>query len=123
MSTWITNAWYVRGWDAEIDSTPMARTICGVPMLFYRKLRRSVVAIIDVGVAAVDAGATLERHDLGVRGIDVDCMTPESETRIHFAILANPDLKLNAYNIDQGGRRARQVIARLMRQQAREPAQ
>jgi len=345
MTSWITNAWYVAGWDAEIDSTPLARTICGVPMLFYRKLDRTVVAMrdacphrmlplslgmregdsirckyhglklgadgvaeemplksdavnrricvetyavcerhrfvwvwigdrdkadpalipdlwpcstagwtfdggyypiacdyrlmidnlmdlthethvhsgsigqpelmeapietrvegdrvyvsrwmpgvdappfwrgalklggavdrwqiceflppsvvmIDVGVAPVEAGATLERHDQGVRGIVVDCMTPESETSMHYfwgmarsfdiadtgftarfkraqggvfaedaeileaqqrAILANPDLKLNAYNIDQGGVRARQVIARLMRQQTMEPAQ
>ncbi len=33
------------------------------------------------------------------------------------AVLANPDLKLNAYNIDQGGTRARQIITRLMRAQ------
>ncbi|RZJ99441.1 MAG: aromatic ring-hydroxylating dioxygenase subunit alpha [Novosphingobium sp.] len=47
MTTWLTNAWYVAGWDAEIDSAPLARTICGVPMLFYRKLDRSVVAMRD----------------------------------------------------------------------------
>lgn len=47
MSTWIRNAWYVAGWDAEIDSAPLARTICGVPMVFYRKLDRSVVALRD----------------------------------------------------------------------------
>ena len=46
-ATWITNAWYVAGWDAEVDSTPLARTICGVPMVFYRKLDRSVVAMRD----------------------------------------------------------------------------
>ncbi len=45
--TWIPNAWYVAGWDSEIDRTPMARTICGVPMVFYRKLDRSVVALRD----------------------------------------------------------------------------
>ncbi len=47
MTTWITNAWYVAGWDAEIDSAPLARTICGVPMVFYRKLDRDVVALRD----------------------------------------------------------------------------
>ena len=42
MTTWITNAWYVAGWDAEIAaSAPLARTICGVPMMFYRKLDRN----------------------------------------------------------------------------------
>ena len=47
MTTWLNNAWYVAGWDAEIDSAPFARTICGVPMVFYRKLDRSVVAMRD----------------------------------------------------------------------------
>lgn len=47
MKTWVENAWYVAGWDAEIDATPMARTICGVPMMFYRKLDRTVVAMRD----------------------------------------------------------------------------
>jgi vanillate O-demethylase monooxygenase subunit len=47
MTTWITNAWYVAAWDAEVDSAPLARTICGVPMVFYRKLNRQVVALRD----------------------------------------------------------------------------
>lgn len=124
--------------------------------------------IIDVGVAPVGAGATVERHDTattgGVRGVVIDTMTPESETSMHYfwgmarsfdvedagftarfkaaqsgvfgedveileaqqrAIQANPDLKLQAYNIDQGGVRARQIIARLIRdsQPVREAAE
>ena len=47
MSTWLTDTWYVAGWDAEIDAVPMARTICGIPMMFYRRLDRSVVAMRD----------------------------------------------------------------------------
>ena len=47
MSTWITNAWYVAAWDAEIDRSPLARTICGIPLVLYRKLDRSVVALRD----------------------------------------------------------------------------
>lgn len=190
MSTWLEDAWYVAGWDGEIASAPMARTICGVPMMFYRKLDGSVVAMrdayphrmlplsmgiregdsirckyhglkigpdggaqemplksdpvntrvcaetyatferhrfvwvwignkakadpelipdlwpcsadgwtfdggyyhvecdyrlmIDVGVAPVGAGATLADHDQGVRGMVVDCMTPETETSHHY---------------------------------------
>lgn len=340
MSTWVTSAWYVAAWDAEVDSAPLARTICGVPMVFYRKLDRSVVALrdacphrllplsmglregdsirckyhglklgpdgvaeemplhnepvnrricaesyvtherhrfvwvwigdrdkadpdlipdlwpcshpdwrfdgghyrvacdyrlmidnlmdlthetyvhsgsigqpeildapieckvegqnvtlhrwmpgidappfwrgalkrpgpvdrwqickfllpsavmIDVGVAPVGAGATLEKHDQGVRGMVIDFMTPESETSHHYfwgmarnfdvdddgftarfkrqqsgvfaedvvvleaqqaSIEANPDLRLNAYSIDQGGVRARQIIDRAIRAQA-----
>jgi vanillate O-demethylase monooxygenase subunit len=112
--------------------------------------------MIDVGVAPAGTGATIERHDNGVRGIVVDFMTPETETSMHYfwgmarsfdvddpgftarfkrqqggvfaedreileaqqrSILANPDLKLMGYNIDQGGVRARQIITRLIRAQ------
>lgn len=112
--------------------------------------------MIDVGVAPVGTGATLALHDQGVRGMVIDCMTPESETSMHYfwgmarsfdvgdagftarfkrqqggvfeedrvileaqqrSIDANPDLKLQAYNIDQGGVRARQIIARLIKAQ------
>jgi vanillate O-demethylase monooxygenase subunit len=40
--------------------------------------------IIDVGVAPVEAGATIERHDQGVRGFVVDSMTPETPTTTHY---------------------------------------
>lgn len=111
--------------------------------------------MIDVGVAPVGAGATLANHDQGVRGMVIDCMTPESESSMHYfwgmarsfdigdpgftarfkrqqggvfeedkeileaqqrAILANPGMRLNAFNIDQGGVRARQIINRLIRE-------
>ena len=45
--TFIRNAWYVLGWDSEIDTKPLARTICGVPVVAWRKLDRSVVAMRD----------------------------------------------------------------------------
>jgi vanillate O-demethylase monooxygenase subunit len=108
--------------------------------------------MIDVGVAPVDAGASLDKHDQGVRGFVIDVMTPESETSTHYfwgmardfdvqdtgftarfraqqgkvfmedveileaqqrSILANPDLKLRAFNIDAGAVRARRIIDRL----------
>jgi vanillate O-demethylase monooxygenase subunit len=47
MSNWLTNAWYVAAWDAEVDQTPFTRTICGVPIMFYRRLDRHVVAMRD----------------------------------------------------------------------------
>jgi vanillate O-demethylase monooxygenase subunit len=40
--------------------------------------------IIDVGVAPTEAGATIEKHDQGVRGFVIDAMTPESETTSHY---------------------------------------
>jgi vanillate O-demethylase monooxygenase subunit len=45
--TWIDNAWYVAAWDHEVDRAPLARTICGVPTMLYRKLDRGVVAMRD----------------------------------------------------------------------------
>ena len=47
MTTWPRNAWYVAGWDFEVDRTPLTRTICGAPVMLYRKLDRSVVAMRD----------------------------------------------------------------------------
>jgi vanillate O-demethylase monooxygenase subunit len=112
--------------------------------------------IIDVGVAPVGAGATLEDHDQGVRGFVIDVMTPESEASTHYfwgmarnfdvsdpgftarfkaqqakvfmedveileaqqrSILANPGMKLRAYNIDEGPVRARRIIDRLTAEQ------
>jgi vanillate O-demethylase monooxygenase subunit len=40
--------------------------------------------IIDVGVAPVDAGATIERHDQGLRGFVIDALTPESAGTSHY---------------------------------------
>jgi vanillate O-demethylase monooxygenase subunit len=113
--------------------------------------------LIDVGVAPVEAGATPEHHDQGVRGMVVDAITPETETSCHYfwgmarnfdiadtgftarfkaqqgavfledveileaqqrSIAANPDMKLRAYAIDQGGVRARRIIDRLARAEA-----
>lgn len=45
--TWIENAWYAAAWDYEVDRNPMARTICGTPVMLYRKLDRGVVAMRD----------------------------------------------------------------------------
>ena len=46
-SSWMTNRWYVAAWDSEVDSAPLARTICGVTMMFYRTLDRRVIAMRD----------------------------------------------------------------------------
>lgn len=47
MGTWVRNAWYVAAWDAEVDEAPLARTICGVPMVLYRRLNRTPIAMRD----------------------------------------------------------------------------
>ena len=113
--------------------------------------------IIDVGVAPVGSGATLEQHDQGVRGFVIDVMTPQDETHSHYfwgmarnfavndpgfgarlkaqqgsvfaedvvileaqqrSIAANPNRRLQAHGIDQGGVRARQMIDRLIAAEA-----
>jgi vanillate O-demethylase monooxygenase subunit len=45
--TFMRNRWYVAAWDSEVDQAPLARQICGVPMMFYRTLKRDVVAMRD----------------------------------------------------------------------------
>ncbi|MDG5489679.1 aromatic ring-hydroxylating dioxygenase subunit alpha [Sphingomonas sp. BGYR3] len=154
------NRAYVARWMPGIDAPPFWRNALKQDGPVDRWQICEFVppssVMIDVGVAPVGAGATLERHDQGVRGMVVDCMTPETETTMHYfwgmarsfdiddpgftarfkqqqggvfaedrevleaqqrSIAANPDLKVMAYNIDQGGVRARQIIARLIREQ------
>jgi vanillate O-demethylase monooxygenase subunit len=41
------NRWYVAAWDHEVDRTPFARTICGEPIVLYRRFDRSVAALRD----------------------------------------------------------------------------
>ena len=45
--TWVNNRWYVAAWDNEVDRQPLARTICGEPIVMYRKLDRSIVVLRD----------------------------------------------------------------------------
>lgn len=37
-----------------------------------------------MGVAPIEAGATLEKHDQGVRGFVIDALTPENDTSCHY---------------------------------------
>ena len=66
MTSFVRNQWYVAAWDNEVDRNPLARTICGEPVMLYRKFDRSVVAMRDAcphrllqdfGVAVVHGGA------------------------------------------------------------------
>lgn len=45
--SFIRNRWYVAAWDGEIANTPLSRKICGEPIVMYRKLDGSVVALRD----------------------------------------------------------------------------
>ncbi|MBU6252925.1 MAG: aromatic ring-hydroxylating dioxygenase subunit alpha [Alphaproteobacteria bacterium] len=150
------NSVFLSRWMPGVDAPPFWRTALGKEGDVDRWQICQFVApsnvIIDVGVAPVGAGATLESHDQGVRGFVIDCMTPETETSMHYfwgmarnfaqedrglsarlkamqagvfaedivvleaqqcSIEANPQEKVQAYNIDQGGIRSRQIIERL----------
>lgn len=149
---------WVTRWMPGIEAPPFWRGPLGkdVPVDRWQICRFMLpsAVMIDVGVAPVGAGATIERHDQGVRGMVIDFMTPETETTHHYywgmardfdiedtgftvrfksqqggvflqdkevleaqqkAIRANPDLRLAAYRIDEGGTRARQIIARAIK--------
>jgi phenylpropionate dioxygenase-like ring-hydroxylating dioxygenase large terminal subunit len=43
----LQDRWYVAAWDHEVDRQPMARTICGEPVVMYRKFDRSIAALHD----------------------------------------------------------------------------
>jgi len=45
--SFIRNRWYIAAWDGEVASKPLARKICGEPIVMYRKLDGSVVAMRD----------------------------------------------------------------------------
>lgn len=47
MPTFVRNRWYVAAWDSDVDRSPMAITVCGEPIVLYRRLDRSVVALRD----------------------------------------------------------------------------
>ena len=151
---------FVERWIPDIDPPPFWKGALGQEGAVDRwQICEFIVpsaVIIDVGVAPVDAGASLEKHDQGVRGFVIDVMTPQSENSTHYfwgmarnfrtddpgfgvrfrqqqngvfnediaileaqqrSIAANPGMKLQAYNIDQGGVRARQMIERIRNQE------
>jgi phenylpropionate dioxygenase-like ring-hydroxylating dioxygenase large terminal subunit len=150
---------FVERWMPGIDAPPFWREALGQEGAVDRWQICEFIAptsvIIDVGVAPAGAGASIEKHDQGVRGFVIDVFTPENETSTHYfwgmarnfnisdggftarfknqqagvfledlevfeaqqkSIDANPDLKLRAYNIDEGGVRARAIINRLIRE-------
>jgi vanillate O-demethylase monooxygenase subunit len=79
---------YVSRWMPGVDAPPFWRGALKQDGLVDRwqicEFIPPSAVIIDVGVAPVGAGATLERHDQGVRGFVIDFATPESETSMHY---------------------------------------
>ncbi len=44
---YLRNAWYVAAWSDEVDDRPVGRVILGEPVVFYRNMERSIVALED----------------------------------------------------------------------------
>lgn len=44
----VKDHWYPVAWDHEIGATPLGRTICGEPIVFWRRPDRSVAALEDM---------------------------------------------------------------------------
>ena len=79
---------FVTRWMPNVEAPPFWRDALRKPgpvdrWQICRFLAPSSV-MIDVGVAPVGAAATIEDHDQGVRGMVINCMTPETETSCHY---------------------------------------
>jgi len=43
----LQNQWYVAAWDHEIGYDPVSRTICGIPVMLYRRMDGTIAAMRD----------------------------------------------------------------------------
>ncbi|NNC38326.1 MAG: aromatic ring-hydroxylating dioxygenase subunit alpha [Acidimicrobiales bacterium] len=86
--TFIRNRWYIAAWDGEVANKPISRKICGEPIVMYRKLDGSVVALRDA------CPHRLLPLSMGMReGDNIRCMyhgmlvgpdgTPEEMPQVH----------------------------------------
>lgn len=79
---------FVKRWMPDIEPPPFWRSALGKSGKVDRWQICEFVApsnvIIDVGVAPVEDGATLDAHDTGTRAFVIDCMTPETESSCHY---------------------------------------
>jgi len=75
----------VERWMADVPPAPAYRSAAGAGNVDRWQICYFVPpsnVLIDVGVAPVSAGATLENHP--VRSFVIDAMTPETETTTHY---------------------------------------
>jgi phenylpropionate dioxygenase-like ring-hydroxylating dioxygenase large terminal subunit len=79
---------YVRRWMPNVDAPPFWRSALGregVDRWQVCQFNLPASVMIDVGVAPVGSGATLDDHNSqGVRGMVIDFMTPETEDTHHY---------------------------------------
>jgi vanillate O-demethylase monooxygenase subunit len=96
----VRNRWYVAGWDREVGRKPLARTVCGEPIMLFRRLDGSVAALRDAcphRLLPLSAGL-LEGDEIRCRyhGIKFDglgrCVEAPGQDRIadNFAVPAYP---------------------------------
>ena len=96
----LRNRWYVAGWDREVGRKPLGRTLCGEPVVLYRRLDGSVAAMRDAcphRLLPLSMGM-LEGDDLRCRyhGMKFDgagrCVEAPSQPRLaeNFAVAAYP---------------------------------
>jgi phenylpropionate dioxygenase-like ring-hydroxylating dioxygenase large terminal subunit len=79
---------FVRRWMPDVDPPPFwASALKRTDKVDRWQICEFVppsCIMIDVGVAPVGAGATIEEHDQGVRGFVIDALTPETENSMHY---------------------------------------
>ncbi len=63
----IRNAWYVAAWADEISAKPMARRICGEPVVLYRDATGTAAALIDM---CCHRGAPLSMGKVTEQGLE-----------------------------------------------------
>lgn len=125
----IHNRCYIPAWDGEVANKPLARKLCSEPIVMYRKLNGSVVAIRDAcphqgtetschyfwGMARnfrIHGQGLTERIKTGQNKIfhkDIDILEGQQKS-----VADNPDMPLRVLSIDSGGAHARKVISKLM---------
>lgn len=83
------NAWYAAAWDKDLGRTPLARTICGVPVVLYRAVERTAVALEDACL-----------HRLLPLSMGLNTVTPASERRCYYFFGYRRSFMLNSRELD-----------------------
>src|SRR3984885_8418471 len=93
----VSNQWYVAIGDKELDREPLARVICGEPIVLFRKFDRTVIAMHDacphrllplsMGIKEGD-NIRCRYHGLLINSEGQAVEMPISSERIHRSICA-----------------------------------